>query len=92
MSRVVKVDNRHSSLHLAVQVFWGVRSETVLSIKVRFASIRFDHRIVLYVSFGAFPGLFDNIHGLLSQKSSLMMSKCCTTTRALALLFLSFSV
>jgi hypothetical protein len=35
--------------------------------------------------------LFDNSHGRLSQKSSLMMSRCSTVTRALALRFFSFS-
>ena len=46
----------------------------------------------VYVSLGIFPGLFDRIQGLLSQKSSLIMSMCSTTMRAFALLFLSFSV
>lgn len=46
---------------------------------------------LVYVSFGIFPGLFDRIHGLLFQNSSLMMSRCSTTILALALLFLSFS-
>lgn len=45
----------------------------------------------LYVSFGTLPGLFDNIHGLRSQKSSRIISKCSTTIRALDRRFLSFS-
>jgi hypothetical protein len=30
----------------------------------------------IHGSFGIFPGLFDKSHGLLSQNSSLMISRC----------------
>lgn len=50
------------------------------------------HRRIPHGSFGMLPGLPDKIHGLRSQKSSLIMSKCSTRIRALALRFLSFSL
>lgn len=45
----------------------------------------------LHISFGILPGLFDSIQGRLSQKSSLMISRCSITILALARFFFSFS-
>lgn len=48
-------------------------------------------RIKDQVSLGIFPGLLDRIQGRLSQKSSLIISRCSITTLALARFFFSFS-
>lgn len=55
---------------------------------------RLDNRWVVpwpQGSLGTLPGLLDSSQGRRSQKSSLIMSRCCTTIRAFALRFLSFS-